>query len=53
VKEQATLQHPSEATDRQIDALVYELYGRQQMRADKRMQAVAIRYAQWLEKRRE
>jgi hypothetical protein len=27
VKEQATLQHPIEATDRQIDALVYELYG--------------------------
>jgi len=26
-KEQATLQHPIEATDRQIDALVYELYG--------------------------
>ena len=27
VKEQATLQHPIEATDRQIDGLVYELYG--------------------------
>jgi hypothetical protein len=27
VKEQATLQHPIEATDRQIDRLVYELYG--------------------------
>ena len=26
-KEQATLQHPIEATDRQIDTLVYELYG--------------------------
>ena len=26
-KTQATLQHPIEATDRQIDVLVYELYG--------------------------
>jgi len=28
---------------RQIDALVYELYGRQRMRADKPMEAVVIR----------
>jgi len=26
-QEQATLQHPIEATDRQVGALVYELYG--------------------------